>query len=63
MAVLGFRLLLLPLVMLSLAWALGFRGMELFLVLMVFGTPVAASSYPMAQNMGATAPWRGSWCF
>ena len=51
-AVLVLRLVLLPLIMLPLAWLLGLRGVELFLVLMIFGTPVATASYPMAQNMG-----------
>ena len=51
-AVLLVRLVLLPLIALPAAWVLGLRGVELFLVLMIFGTPVATASYPMAQNMG-----------
>ena len=51
-AVLVLRLVLLPLVMLPLAWLLGLRGVELFLVLMIFGTPVATASFPMAPTTG-----------
>ena len=43
-AVLGIRLILLPAVMVAFAWLIGLRGVELFLILMIFGTPVATSS-------------------
>ena len=62
-AVLVIRLVLLPLVMLPLAWLIGLRGVELFLILMIFGTPVATSSYPMAQNMGGDGPLAGQLVF
>lgn len=62
-AVLVLRLVLLPLVMLPLAWLLGLRGVELFLVLMIFGTPVATASYPMAQNMGGDGQLAGQLVF
>ncbi|MBQ3316225.1 MAG: AEC family transporter [Kiritimatiellae bacterium] len=62
-AVLGIRLVILPLVMLSFAWLAGLRGVELFLVLMIFGTPVATSSYPMAQNMGGDGLLAGQLVF
>ncbi len=62
-AVLSVRLLLLPLAMLFLAWLLGLRGVELFLVLMIFGTPIATSSYPMAQNMGGDGQLAGQLLF
>ena len=39
------RLILLPLIMLPLAWLIGLRGVELFLVLMIYGTPVATASW------------------
>ncbi len=57
------RLVLLPLVMLPLGWLIGLRGVELFLVLMIFGTPVATSSYPMAQNMGGDGQLAGQLVF
>ena len=62
-AVLLIRLVLLPLVMLPLAWLIGLRGIELFLILMIFGTPVATSSYPMAQNMGGDGQLDGQLVF
>ena len=61
--VLALRLVLLPLVMVPFAWAIGLRGVELFLILMIFGTPVATSSYPMAQNMGGDGPLAGQLVF
>ncbi len=61
--VLVIRLLLLPLFMVTFAWLIGLRGIELFLILMVFGTPVATSSYPMAQNMGGDGPLAGQLVF
>ena len=62
-AVLLIRLLLLPLIALPAAWLLGLRGVELFLVLMIFGTPVATASYPMAQNMGGDGQLAGQLVF
>ena len=61
--VLLIRLVILPLVMLPLGWLIGLRGVELFLILMIFGTPVATSSYPMAQNMGGDGPLAGQLVF
>ena len=62
-AVLAVRLLLLPLLTLPLAWLIGLRGVELFLILMIFGTPVATASYPMAQNMGGDGQLAGQLVF
>ena len=62
-AVLGIRLVLLPLVMVTFSWLIGLRGVELFLILMIFGTPVATSSYPMAQNMGGDGTLAGQLVF
>ncbi|MBR4711994.1 MAG: AEC family transporter [Clostridia bacterium] len=61
--VLLIRLIALPVVMLSLAWLIGLRGVELFLVLMAFGTPIATSSYPMAANMGGDGDLAGELVF
>ena len=61
--VLLIRLVLLPLVMVPFAWLIGLRGVELFLILMIFGTPVAAASYPMAVNMGGDGPLAGQLVF
>ncbi|MEG2570760.1 MAG: AEC family transporter [Clostridia bacterium] len=45
------RLILVPAVMLTAAYALGFRGVELGVLVSVFGTPVAVSSYVMTHEM------------
>ena len=60
---LAIRLILLPLVMLPFGYLIGLRGVELFLILMIFGTPVATSSYPMAQNMGGDGVLAGQLVF
>ena len=61
--VLGIRLILLPIVTLLLAYAVGLRGVELFLTLMIAGTPIATSSYPMAANMGGDGELAGQLVF
>ena len=61
--VLFVRLILLPLVMVPFGYLIGLRGVELFLILMIFGTPVATSSYPMAQNMGGDGQLAGQLVF
>ena len=61
--VLAIRLVFLPLVMVAFAYCIGLRGVELFLILMIFGTPVATSSYPMAVNMGGDGPLAGQLVF
>ena len=60
---LAVRLILLPAAALALAYALGLRGVELFLVLMIAGTPIATSSYPMAANMGGDGELAGQLVF
>ena len=62
-AVLIIRLVLLPVAMVAFAYFIGLRGVELFLILMIFGTPVATSSYPMAQNMGGDGQLAGQLVF
>ena len=47
----------------TLSVLIGLRGVELFLILMIFGTPVATSSYPMAQNMGGDGQLAGQLVF
>ncbi len=61
--VLTIRLILLPVVMVAFAYLIGLRGVELFLILIIFGTPVATSSYPMAQNMGGDGQLAGQLVF
>ncbi len=62
-AVLVIRLILLLLLMVPFGYLIGLRGVELFLILMIFGTPVATSSYPMAQNMGGDGQLAGQLVF
>ena len=62
-AVVLVRLVLLPLITVPLGWLIGLRGVELFLVLMIFGTPAATASYPMAQNMGGDGQLAGQLVF
>ena len=46
------KLVIIPFVMLLLATLLGFRGEALSCILVVFGTPIAVSSFSMVQQMG-----------
>ncbi len=56
---LGFKLIILPAIMLAIAYSIGLRGLELFLMVTIYGTPVAAASYPMALNMGGDGELAG----
>lgn len=56
---LSFKLICLPAIILSFGYMVGLRGLELFLLVAVYGTPVAAASYPMAQNMGGDGELAG----
>ena len=56
---LSFKLLILPAIMMAIGYAFGLRELELFLLVAVYGTPVAAASYPMAQNMGGDGELAG----
>lgn len=49
--VLGGKLILSPLLLVSIAVILGFRNETLVPVMIMFGAPIAVSSYPMAQQM------------
>lgn len=57
------KLLVVPLLLVALAGLIGLRGIELFLVVAVFGTPVASGSYPMAMNMGGDGELAGQLVF
>lgn len=60
---LSIKLIFAPLFFLLLGYALGLRSVELFLLVAVFATPVASSSYPMAANMGGDAELAGQYVF
>ena len=54
------RLILSPVIILSLAVLLGYRGVEFVTLLTIFGTPCAVSSYAMAQQMGSDGELAGN---
>lgn len=56
---LGLKMVLFPVVVLALAVTAGFNSVERFVLFTMFATPVAASSYPMAQNMGGDGELAG----
>ena len=45
------KLILIPVLMISIGYFLGFRGPDMGIILILFGTPSAVSSYIMAKNM------------
>ena len=53
------RLIVVPGIFLSLGAALGFRGVELAALIGVFASATAATSFPMAQQMGGDAELAG----
>lgn len=58
LGVLG-KLIISPLIFTAAAVALGFRGAELGSLMIVFMSPTAVSSFPMAQQMGANGELAG----
>lgn len=54
-----FKMGILPLLMVMLSVALGFNELERFITLILFATPVAAASYPMARNLGGDGELAG----
>lgn len=53
------RLIIVPLIILSLAVILGIRGEALVVILAVFAAPTAVASAPMAQSMGGNGELAG----
>jgi len=53
------KMTLVPLAAYALAYAAGYSAVERFLILIVFATPVATSSFPMAENMGGDGALAG----
>lgn len=58
-SIIALRLVLVPLVFVTGAVLLGFRGQELCALLILFAAPTAVSSYPMATAMGADGEFAG----
>lgn len=53
------RLVLIPAVMLTAAWFLGFRGQQMCALMVLFAAPTAVASYPMAVAMDADGELAG----
>lgn len=53
------KMIVVPAVALIAGYAIGLRELELFLLVMIYATPIATSSYPMAQNMGSDGELAG----
>ena len=53
------KLVIIPLIFLPIAIAMGFRGAELVALLALFGSPTAVSSFTMAQQMGGDSELAG----
>lgn len=53
------RLVVVPAIFLGIAAALGFRGMELAGLFLLFASPTATSSYPMAKELGGNGELAG----
>ncbi len=54
------RLILVPGILLSIAIALGFRGIDFVTLISIFATPCAVASFAMAQQMGGDADLAGN---
>jgi len=57
--VLAIRMVIVPIIVYVIAGLFPLSAMERFMVMVVFGTPVAAASYPMAKNMGSNGELAG----
>lgn len=53
------KLVIWPALAVGLATLLGFEGLERFIFFIFFATPIAVSSYPMAENMGCDGKLAG----
>lgn len=53
------RLILVPFIFVTIAVLLGMRGMELAVIMALYASPVATSSFPMAQELGGNAELAG----
>ncbi|WP_432696738.1 AEC family transporter [Marinobacterium sp. YM272] len=49
------KLVLLPLILVPLAWLFGFSGQDMVMMMVLFGCPSAAAGFVMAKAMGANA--------
>lgn len=54
------KLVLIPAIIIPIALLLDFRNVELMTLMVLFATPTAVSTYPMAQNMGGDTNLAGN---
>lgn len=59
LAGLSFRMIIVPAIILFITTLTPFSPAERFVIFSVFATPIAAASYPMAENMGADGELAG----
>lgn len=58
-SVLSLKLVIVPAVVTAIMYMAGFRGPELFIAFILYATPIAGASFPMAQNMGGDGDLQG----
>ena len=54
------RLMVIPAVVMGIAYYMGFRGVDFVTILCIFATPCAVAGFPMAQQLGSNAELAGS---
>ncbi|WP_036609227.1 AEC family transporter [Oribacterium sp. P6A1] len=58
-SVLSLKLVIVPGIVTVIMYMAGFRGPELFIAFILYATPIAGASFPMAQNMGGDGDLQG----
>ena len=58
-SVLSLKLIIVPALVTVLMYMTGYRGAELFIAFILYATPIAGASFPMAQSMGGDADLQG----
>ena len=58
-SVLTLKLVIVPVIVTVIMFMAGFRGPELFIAFILYATPIAGASFPMAQNMGGDGDLQG----
>lgn len=58
-SVLSLKLVIVPAAVTMIMYMAGFRGPELFIAFILYATPIAGASFPMAQNMGGDGDLQG----
>ncbi len=58
-SVISLKLVIVPAVVTVIMYMAGYRGAELFIAFILYATPIAGASFPMAQSMGGDAALQG----